>query len=153
MTVPDHARTQRDRCAAHLARLRMLAADEVGAALPPTLTPQLSQVTATILAEAEAAGQAVVATMADDRRAAEAARFLSPRLARMATAAQDAATAAQRGDAAALSRQVRRFETLTKAMWTVQANLRPRRPERSSRPARQGRHGARHSPVHRLLPG
>jgi hypothetical protein len=126
MTVHDDMRVHHEHCAAHLARLRMLGGDEAGSAPSPALAQQVTQVTSMILAEAEAAGHAVTATMAEGPRAAAAARFLAARLARMAVAAQDAAAAAERGDAAVLLRQLRRLDTLTSAMWAVQATLRPR---------------------------
>ncbi len=131
--MPGYPRTPREQCAALLARLGMLAAGEGGATLPPDVTAQLGELTSAIVAQAEIAGQTVTASMTDRRRAAEVARFLSARLARMATAAQDAIGAAERGDAAALRRQLRRFEVLAAAMWTVQAALRP--PHPADRPA------------------
>ena len=125
MMVPEYPRTPREQCAALLARLGMLAADVGGTAPPPDFTAQLGELTSAIVAQAEMAGQAVTASMTDRRRAAEVARFLSARLARMATAAQDAIGAAERGDAAVLRLQLRRLEVLDTAMWTVQAALQP----------------------------
>ncbi|HTT53804.1 MAG TPA: hypothetical protein VMH35_20610 [Streptosporangiaceae bacterium] len=125
MPVPG-PRAEHDRCAAELAWLRMLAAEEAGMVLPAVFAQQLSQVMSAILAEAETTAQAVAASVPDRRRAVEATRFLSARLARMATAAQDAAAAAECGDVGALRRQLHRFETLTTAMWTVQAAFLPR---------------------------
>ncbi len=124
MPVPG-PRAERERCAAELAWLRMLAAEQAGAALPPVFAQQLSRVMSAILTEAETAAQALAASAPDGRRAVEATRFLSTRLARMATAAQDAASAAECGDAGALRQQLHRFEALTTAMWAVQASLRP----------------------------
>lgn len=114
----------------------MLAGDEASAAVPHTLTRQVTHITGMILAEAEAeaAGHAVAVTAAEGPRAAAAERFLAARLARMAAAAQDAAAAAERGDAAALRRQLLRFDTLTSAMWAVLAALRPAAPASRQRP-------------------
>jgi len=75
----------------------MLAGDEASTAVPHVLTQQVTQITGMILTEAEAAGHAVAASMAEGPRAAAADRFLAARLARMAIAAQDAAAAAERG--------------------------------------------------------
>jgi len=132
--TPGDMRTHDAQCAAHLARLRMLAGDEASTAVPHVLTQQVTQITGMILTEAEAAGHAVAASMAEGPRAAAADRFLAARLARMAIAAQDAAAAAERGDAAALRRQLRRFDTLTSAMWAVLTALRPRPPVSRQRP-------------------
>jgi hypothetical protein len=136
MTVPDDMRAHHLYCTAHLARLRLEAEAETerGVPLPPALAQQVTQVTRMILAEAEAeaeaeaGGRALMGTMADSRGATKAARFLAARLTRMAVAAHDAVAAAERGDAAALRRQLRRFDTLTSAMWTVQAALHPKPP-------------------------
>lgn len=132
--TPGNMRTHDTQRAAHLARLRMLAGDEASAAMPHTLTRQITRITGLILAEAEAAGHAVAVTAAEGPRAAAAERFLAARLARMAAAAQDAAAAAERGDAAALRRQLLRFDTLTSAMWAVLAALRPAAPASRQRP-------------------
>lgn len=127
-------RTHDTQRAAHLARLRMLAGDEASAAGPHVLTRQIRHITGMILAEAEAAGHAVAVTAAEAPRAAAAERFLAARLARMAAAAQDAVAAAERGDAAALRRQLLRFDTLTSAMWAVLTALRPGAPKSGRRP-------------------
>ncbi len=136
MIVPEYPRTPREQCAALVARLGMLAADQDSTALSPDFTGQLGELTSAIVAQAEIAGQTVTASMTDRRRAAEVTRFLSARLTRMATAAQDVMGAAERGDMGALRRQLRRFEVLETAMWTVQAALRPPHPaDRPARPA------------------
>ena len=108
-------------------------------ALTQQLTQQLTQVTQVtgmILTEARAAGHAVAATMAESSRAAAAEWFLAAQLARMAIAAQDAAAAAERGDATMLRRQLRRSDTLVSAMWAVLTALRQRPPVSRQRPHR-----------------
>jgi hypothetical protein len=126
MTSPDLIRACHQRCLPHLARLRLLAEAETTATLSRGASQQVDGVTGLILAETEAAGHAVVAAMQGEHRAAAAGRFLGARLARMTTAAADARQAAEHGDAAALRRQLRRFDTLTSATWTVQLALHPR---------------------------
>jgi len=123
--TPSDTRSHDAHCASHLARLWMLADDEASAAVPDVLTQQVTRITGMILTEAESAGRAVMITMAEGPRAAAAERFLAARLARMASAAQDVTAAARRGDAAALRRQLRWFDTLTSAMWAVLTALRP----------------------------
>lgn len=63
--TPGDMRTHDAQCAAHLARLRMLAGDEASTAVPHVLTQQVTQITGMILTEAEAAGHAVAASMAE----------------------------------------------------------------------------------------
>jgi hypothetical protein len=125
MTSPDVIRACHQRCLPHLATLRLLAHAEATATLSPGASQQVAGVTGLILAETEAAGHAVVAALKGERRAAAAGRFLAARLARMTRAADDALRAAERGDAGTLRRQLRRFDTLTSATWTVQMALHP----------------------------
>lgn len=140
MTSPDVIRTCHQRCLPHLAALRLLAQAE--AAVSPGASQQVDGVTGLILAETEAAGHAVVAAMNGERRTAAAGHFLAARLARMTGAAADALRAAECGDAAALRRQLRRFDTLTSATWTVQIALHPR-----SRGHRPGPDSTTHLPA------
>ncbi len=95
----------------------MIARDQAGTALPWQTVVEVIQATGAILAEAEAAGS-------DARVAAGAGpgagTFMSVRLSRLATAANDAIAAAGDGDSAQLRRHLRRFEVLTSAIWTVQ---------------------------------
>jgi len=82
-------------------------------------TGQVGHAVSAIMAETGAAGQASVAAIAESSRSS-AALFLAARQAQLAAAAADVIAAAEDGSAAALSRPLRRFETLTTALWTVQ---------------------------------
>ena len=95
----------------------MLARDEAQAALPWQAVLEVIQATEAILAEAEVAGRDARAAAGDDRGAGT---FLSVRLNRLATAADDLVLAAGSGDFAQLRRHLHRFEVLTTAIWTVQ---------------------------------
>jgi hypothetical protein len=118
-TAADRMRGYYARCAAHLARLRLLARQDAGAPLPPGAAGDVGQAASVIVAEADAAGHAAVAAVAESDRNS-AAVFLATRQARLAAAADDVVAAAEDGSAAALSRHLRRFEALTSALWTVQ---------------------------------
>ena len=118
LTAADCTRGYDARCAAHLARLRLFARQDGGAALPPGAAGEVGQAASAIVAEADAA----VAAVADSGRSS-AAVFLAARQARLAAAAADVVAAAADGSAAALSRHLRRFEALTSALWTVQAAI------------------------------
>ncbi len=98
----------------------MLARDEAQAALPWQAVLEVIQATEAILAEAEAAGRDARdarAAAGDDRGAGT---FLSVRLNRLATGADDLVLAAGSGGFAQLRRYLHRFEVLTTAIWTVQ---------------------------------
>ena len=123
MTAADRMRDYYTRCVPHLARLRLLASDDAGAPLRPGAARDAGHAARAIVAETDAAGQAAVAAVAESRRRSAAA-FLAARQARLAAAADDVVTAAKHGSAAALSRPLRRFETLTTALWTVQLEMR-----------------------------
>jgi hypothetical protein len=122
MTAADRTRERYTRCVPHLARLRLLASDGAGAPLPPGVAGQVGHAASAIVAETGAAGQAAVAATAEGSRSS-AALFLAARQARLAAAAADVVAAAKHGSAAALSRPLRRFETLTTALWTVQLEV------------------------------
>lgn len=120
VTIADQIEDHQARCLPHMLRLRMLARDEAQAALPWHAVLEVFQATEAILAEAEAAGRGVRdarAAAGDDRGAGT---FLSVRLNRLATAADDLVLAAGSGDFAQLRRHLHRFEVLTTAIWTVQ---------------------------------
>ena len=120
MAVTDEIRDHQARCAVPLNSLRMLAHDDVGAPVPRRVVVEIAQATRAVLAEAEAAGRVVVAA-ADDWSGHPGGRaFLRARLDRLAAAADDAITAARAGDFAEMSRDLRRFDALTAAIWTVQ---------------------------------
>ncbi len=118
-TAADRTRGYYARCTPLLARLRLLARQDVGVPLPPGAAGEVGQAARVIVTEADAAGHAVVAAVAESDRNS-AAVFLAPRQARLAAAADNVVAAAEDGNAAALSRHLRRFEALTSALWTVQ---------------------------------
>jgi len=105
---------------APLISLRMLAQGEAGAALPRRVVVEVAQATAMVLAEAEAAGLAAVGVGSGHPRGGT---FLQVRLDRLAAAAEDAISAARAGDSGEMRRHLRRFDTLTSAIWTVQDAL------------------------------
>ncbi len=94
----------------------MLARDEAETLGPWLAAAEVVKATGAILAEAEAAGR-------EARTAAGGGPgtgiFLGVRLSRLAAAADDVIAAAGAGDFTQLRRQLRRFETLTAAIWAV----------------------------------
>ena len=117
MTVADRTEGHQARCLPHLLMLRMLASDDAEAPSPWVAMAKVAQATDAVLAEAETAGR--------EARAVGGAGpgsgiFLGVRLSRLAVAAGDAVTAAGAGDFTQLRRHLRRFETLTSAIWAVQ---------------------------------
>lgn len=120
MIFADQMRDHQERCQLHLLRLRILVSGEAGAALSGQVTDGVREATNAVLAEAEAAGRAVVAAMAGGRRRSEAETFLGVRLTRLARAADEAVGAARGGDAPGLRRRLDRFNALTAAVCAVQ---------------------------------
>jgi hypothetical protein len=114
MTVADRTEEQRARCLPHLLRLRMLACDAQETTLPWLAAGEVTQAMKAILAEVEAGIEAAAGG------GPGTGTFLGVRLSRLATAADEAIAAAWAGDFTQLRRQLRRFETLTSAIWTVQ---------------------------------
>ena len=108
---------------APLISLRMLAQGEAGAALPRRVVVEVAQATAMVLAEAEAAGVAALTAADVGSGHPRGATFLQVRLDRLAAAAEDAISAARTGDCGEMRRHLRRFDTLTSAIWTVQDSL------------------------------
>jgi hypothetical protein len=126
MIPADAMREHRRHGMAHLSRLRMLARSEAGVPLPADVVHEVDEATGAILAEAKAAERAVLSTIVRSRRRDPgAARFLAARLARLATAAEDAVSAARDGNGTALRQHLHRFDALTSAMWTVQLAVCP----------------------------
>ena len=117
MSVAGQIQEHRERCLVPLISLRMLAQGEAGTPLPRWVVVEVAQATGTVLAEAEAAGRAVLAAAGDQPGAGT---FLQVRLDRLAAAARDAITAARAGDHGEMARHLRRFDALTSAIWTVQ---------------------------------
>jgi hypothetical protein len=120
MSIAGQIRDHQASCVAPLISLRMLAEGEAGAPLPRWVVVEVAQATGAVLAEAEAAGRAVltVAGISSDRPGE--GTFLRVRLDRLAVAADDAIAAARAGDCGEMRRHLRRFDTLTSAIWTVQ---------------------------------
>jgi len=88
--------------------------------LPRRVVVEVAQATSTVLAEAEAAGHAILTAVGDRGDNPRAGTFLRVRLDRLAAAADDAITAARQGDSCAMRLHLRRFDALTSAIWTVQ---------------------------------
>jgi len=126
MDVADQLEDHRARCLPHLLTLRMLARDTAEAAPPWLAIADVTRATKAILAEVEAAVRAVTGGGPggpggpDSPDSPGTGIFLSVRLSRLAGAADDAITAAGVGDFTQLRTQLRRFETLTSAIWAVQ---------------------------------
>ena len=126
MTVDGTLEDHRVRCQPYLLRLRMIARDDPGLLLTQLTVAEVIQATEMVLAEAEAAGGDVQAAAGDVQAAAGvsgsgpgAPAFLRVRLNRLAGAANDAIAAAGAGDSGQLRGQLRRFDVLTAAIWTV----------------------------------
>jgi hypothetical protein len=119
MHPATQVREHHARCILHFSRLHVAARPE--ADVPPGLADEVGEATAAIVAETEAAAEAVTATTGLRRGAT--AGFLAARLARMAAAANDAVEAAKNSDATLLRRHLAHFEALTSAMWTVQLGI------------------------------
>jgi hypothetical protein len=131
MSVADQIQDDHQaRCLADLISLRMLARGEAGTPPPRWVVVEIARATSAILAEAEAAGRAVLAAAGGDQnRGGET--FLGVRLDRLAAAANDAITAARAGNSAELRQHLRRFDVLTSAIWMVRdAVYDPRRARR-----------------------
>lgn len=122
MSVADRIDDHQARCIAPLISLRMLAHGEAGTPLPGWVVAEIAQATRTVLAEAEAAGQAALAAVLQRGHPSDET-FLRVRLDRLAAAADDAITAARAGDCAEMRRHLHRFDALTSAIWTVQDGL------------------------------
>jgi hypothetical protein len=120
MSVADFIHDHQARCVAPLISLRMLAQGEAGTPLPRWVVIEIAQATGTVLAEAEAAGRAVLAAVGVQSDHPGGETFLRVRLDRLAAAASEAIAAARAEDPSAMGRHLRRFDALTSAIWTVQ---------------------------------
>jgi hypothetical protein len=114
MNVTDQLEDHQARCLPHLLTLRMLVRFTPEAPLPWLAVAEVTQATKAILAEVEAAILAVTGG------GPGAGMFLGARLSRLAGAADDAIAAAGAGDFTQLRTDLRRFDTLTSAIWAVQ---------------------------------
>ena len=117
MDVTDQPEDYRARCLPHLLTLRMLARYTPEVPLPWLAAAEVTGATEAILAEVRAAVRAVTGG-GPDRPGAGI--FLGTRLSRLAAAADDAIAAAWAGDFTQLRTHLRRFDTLTSAIWAVQ---------------------------------
>ena len=129
MDVTDQLEDHRACCLPHLLTLRMLVRD-TPEPLPPWLAAaDVTRATKAILAEVETAVRTVTGGglggpdgpgSPDSLGGPGAGIFLSVRLSRLAAAADDAIAAAGAGDFTQLRCHLRRFDTLTSAIWAVQ---------------------------------
>jgi hypothetical protein len=117
MDVTDLLEDHQARCLPHLLTLRMLARYTSEVPLPWLAVVEVTQATEAILAEV---GEAVQAVTGGGPDGPGAGIFLSTRLIRLAGAADDAIAAAGAGDFTQLRTRLRRFDTLTSAIWAVQ---------------------------------
>lgn len=129
MIAAEEMYLRQARCQLHLLRLRTLAA-ETGTGVARQAPAEIRRAASAVLAEVTAVGRAAPGAAAPGTSGA--APFLGVRLARLTAAAQDVAAAAQDGNAAAVRHHVRRFETLTSAVWTVQYVLHGMAPSRQT---------------------
>jgi hypothetical protein len=120
MDVTGQLDDYRARCLPHLLTLRMLARYTPEASLPWLAVAEVTQATDAILAEVEAAVRAVTGGGPRGTAGPGIGIFLGVRLSRLAAAADDAIAAAGAGDFTQLRTQLRRFDTLTSAIWAVQ---------------------------------
>jgi len=119
MDATDQLEDHRARCLPHLLRLRILTGMPE-APLPWLAVAEVTRATEAILAEVEAAVRAATGGSPGSTGAPGAGIFLGARLSRLAAAAGDAVAAAWAGDFAQLRGHLRRFDTLTSAIWAVQ---------------------------------
>ena len=119
MDVADRIRVHQARCQPYLLQLRILSGDQAGAAPAWQVAADVTQAIAAVLTEVEATAGMAVATATSGHRGQGAAALLEARLARLRAAADATIAAAWEEDAARLRHQVRRFEALISAMWTV----------------------------------
>ena len=120
MSVADQIHDYQARCLAPLISLRMLAQGEAGMPLPRWVEVEVAQATGAVIAEAEAAGRATLSAIGASVVHPRDETFMRVRLERLAVAANAAITAARAGDFAEMRVHLRRFESLTSAIWTVQ---------------------------------
>jgi hypothetical protein len=98
----------------------MLACADPGVALPPQAAAEVREATSMVIAEADAAGRAVLSALAASGRQPVAETFLLVRLARLASAADQAVDAARDEDYPGLCRLLLRFDALATAIWTIE---------------------------------
>lgn len=107
----------------HLARLQMLAREHDGMPFPPSAVREIADAANAVVAEAEAAGHALLAALGDGHGLAGNQPLLAARLTRLKRAAHEAVASAQDGDASALRQRLRRFDAMTSAIWIVDLSV------------------------------
>jgi hypothetical protein len=120
MDVSDLLEDHQARCLPHLLTLRMLVRTTPEAPLTWLVVAEVTQATKAVLAEVESAVQAVTGSGPGSLGSPGTGTFLGVRLSRLAAAADDAIAAAGAGDFTQVRCHLRRFETLTSAIWAVQ---------------------------------
>jgi len=121
--VTDQLEDHQACCLPHLLTLRMLVRDTPEPPPPWLAAADVTRATKAILAEVETAVRTVTGGgpgSPDSPGSPGAGIFLSVRLSRLAAAADDAIAAAGAGDFTQLRCHLRRFDTLTSAIWAVQ---------------------------------
>jgi hypothetical protein len=116
MTTADRMGHRQLRCQRQLLRLRMLVLSQDGMT-PARRAAEIRDATNAVIAEVEATSRAVLGASGHEPGAET---FLWVRVTRLAMAADQAVNAARRGDMSALDAQLRHFDALTSAIWTVQ---------------------------------
>jgi hypothetical protein len=122
MTIGDRIGDHQARCLPHLVTLRMIDRDDAETPVPWLVRAEVAEATEAILAEAEAASREVRAVTGGGP---DTGIFFGTRLSRLAAAADEAIDAAGAGDFTRLRRNLRRFETLTSAIWAVHDTMQP----------------------------
>jgi hypothetical protein len=117
MTFASQTDNRRLRCRQQLSRLRTLALGRDDAPPSYQAAGEIREAANSVLAEVEAMSRA---TIENGQRDAGAETFMWVRVTRLAVTADQAVDAARRGDSAQMLAHLRRFETLTSAIWTVQ---------------------------------
>ena len=120
MDVTDQLEDYRARCLPHLLTLRMLARYTPEVPFPWLAAAEVTRATEAILAEVAAAVRAVTGGGPGGTDGPGIGIFLGVRLSRLTAAANDAIAAAWAGDFTQLRTHLRRFDTLTSAIWAVQ---------------------------------
>ena len=116
MDVTDQLEDHQERCLPHLLTLRMLARVTPEVPHPWLALAEVTRATEAILAEVAAAVGDVTGGGPDGTGVGI---FLGTRLSRLAASADDAIAAAWAGDFTQLRGHLRRFDTLTSAIWAV----------------------------------
>ena len=117
MDATDQLEDHQARCLPHLLTLRMLARYTPEVPLPWLAAAEVTRATEAVLAEVAAAVRPATGAGPDGPGAGI---FLGTRLSRLAAAADEAIAAAGAGDFTQLRGHLRRFDTLTAAIWAVQ---------------------------------